>query len=157
LSNTYIVIQESNPCNMIFRKLLSFVLAGIALFLVPLMLPSCTHDPVGIESFDPICFNTQVMPVLISSCNHCHNPNDAANYKEGFNVLDSNLILDMAKTSGSPRSSALYQIITDINSENFMPPDPYDPMPKDSRTIIEVWIAQGGLRVMCDSTGKVKN
>jgi hypothetical protein len=135
---------------MIFRKSLTFVFAGFILFLVPLMLPSCTHDPVGIDSFETICFDKQVMPVLEVSCGHCHNSSEPG-FIEGFDVLDTNLILDMAKTQSGPRGSELYQIITDINSEEFMPPD--GPMSKDWRTTIEVWIAQGGLPTNCDTIG----
>ncbi len=42
---------------MIFRKSLIVVFAGFLLCLVPLMIPSCTHDPVGIELLDTVCFD----------------------------------------------------------------------------------------------------
>ncbi len=49
--------------------------------------------------------------------------------------------MSMVNTPGDPRGSKLYQVLTDVNGENFMPPD--HPISKEYRTLIEVWIAQG--------------
>lgn len=128
---------------MIFRKSLIVVFAGFLLCLVPLMIPSCTHDPVGIELLDTVCFSPTIMGILQSSCSECHDGST-----EGFSIYDTASIMAMV-TPGDPRGSQLYQVITDINGEDFMPPD--HPISKEYRTLIEVWIAQGALQNECGS------
>jgi hypothetical protein len=50
---------------------------------------------------------------------------------------------------GDPKGSKLYKIITDISSDNFMPPG--HAISKEYRTLIEVWIAQGARQNKCGS------
>jgi hypothetical protein len=143
LSSTYVVFHESIPRNMIFRKSLPVVFTGFILCLVSLILPSCTHDPAGIDNLDPVCFDTQVMPILVSSCLKCHDGST-----EGFTMGNYTEVMKYV-TAGDPRNSKLYQSITDINGENLMPPD--HPLSQDNRTIIEVWIAQGAPDLKCST------
>jgi hypothetical protein len=131
---------------MIFRKSLPFVFAGFVLCLAPLTFPSCTHDPVGIELLDTVCFDPTIMGILQSTCGgngtiKCHDGSI-----EGFSIYDTASIMGLVN-AGDPRGSTLYQVITDVNGENFMPPD--HPISKEYRTLIEVWIAQGALRNKC--------
>jgi hypothetical protein len=131
---------------MVMKKSLTVFLAGFILCLVPLMIPSCTHDPVGIELLDTVCFAPTVMGIIQSSCGSngtmgCHNGS-----MEGWRIDDTASIMAMVKP-GDPRGSKLYQVITDINGENFMPPD--HPISKEFRTLIEVWIAQGATQKKC--------
>jgi cytochrome c5 len=115
-------------------------LLGAILFSIP----SCTHDPVGIENLDTICFDTQVLPILQSSCGKpgCHDGSSEG----GFDASNYGTILQSV-TPGDPRGSSLYQIITRINGDNMMPPE--GPLTLTQRTIIEVWIAQGAHNVIC--------
>ena len=141
----YVVFQESIPCNMIFKKSLTFVLAGFILCLVPLLLLSCTHDPVGIELIkDTVCFDTQVMPILVGACKTCHDGSG-----EGFSMTNYTDIYDNYVTPYNPRKSKLYQVITAVNGLNMMPPSPNSPVSQENRTIIEVWIAQGAPNKIC--------
>jgi cytochrome c5 len=106
-------------------------------------LSSCTHDSSLIEGIDTVCFESQVMPIMQTSCgiSGCHDGS-----AEGFNTTDYQTIMQ-AVTPNDPRGSKLYQVITDINSENMMPPD--RPLTTNQRSIIEVWIAQGANHTTC--------
>jgi hypothetical protein len=141
---------------MIFKKSLTFVFAGFIFCLVPFTLPSCTHDPVGIELLDSVYFDPTILGIIQPSCGAhgtmaCH-----SEWTGDFNINDHSSIIALAYTPGNPKDSKLYQVITDINGENFMPPD--QPLSKENRTLIEVWIAQGAKQnkkptVPADTTG----
>jgi len=119
------------------------ILAGTLLCLLPALIPSCTHDPVGIQDLEKVYFNPQVYDILFRSCGMtgCHDGS-----AEGFLIKDTTdyqSIKDNYVVPGDPRGSKLYNVITDINGENMMPPD--IALTKEQRTIIQVWIAQGAL------------
>jgi hypothetical protein len=120
--------------------ILSFLVTSISIFN-----NSCTHDPVDIALLDTVCFESQIFLLLQSSCgmNGCHT---SGSYTRGFNITDYNSIVQSVK-AGDPRHSKLYKIITDINSDNMMPPS--QPLTKEQRTLIEVWIAQGAQDTKC--------
>lgn len=113
--------------------------------LIAVSLPSCTHEPVGIDELDTVCYETQVLPILQTSCGitGCHASGSAA---EGFDISSYESIME-AVVPGDPRGSKLYSVITDINSENMMPPG--NPLTREQRTVIQVWIAQGALKTLC--------
>jgi hypothetical protein len=109
------------------------------------MVNSCRHEPYGVELLDTVCFNTQILPILQTSCgiSGCHgNGSDEGD----FEVEDFESIIEIVKPYNAS-SSKLYQVITDINGENFMPPN--RPLPKEMRTQIMVWIEQGAKNTIC--------
>jgi hypothetical protein len=134
-----------NSLTQFFMKPLSshFSILLVALVLVLFSLASCTHDPENIDELDAVCFDTQVLPLLKTSCGMagCHDGSE-----EGFLVTDHNSVMELV-TPGDPRGSKLYQIVTDINSDDMMPPD--NPLTRTQRNIIQVWIAQGALETIC--------
>jgi hypothetical protein len=135
---------------MILKKPLIAILAGFILCLVTVMIPSCTHDPVGIELIkDTVCFDTQIMPILTHSC-YCHDGST-----EGFSMASYTDIHDNYVTPYNPRKSKLYQVITAVNGLNMMPPSSDPPVSRENRIIIEIWIAQGAPNKICkqDTTG----
>jgi uncharacterized membrane protein len=103
---------------------------------------ACTHEPSGVEEMDLICFESQVMPIIQTSCASCHSGSE-----EGFLATSYNSIMESV-TPGDPRGSKLYKVITNVNSfEKMMPPD--RPLTKLQRSIIEVWILQGANETKC--------
>jgi len=126
------------------QRMNSIVLSGITLIILSTLLFSCTHDPVNLEGLDPVCFDTQVLPILQTSCGMagCHDGSAG-----GFMPTDYQSVMQSV-TPGNPRGSGLYQVITAINSENMMPPN--GPLTQEQRSIIEIWIAQGAENIICD-------
>ena len=120
-----------------FPVILLFFMSGL----------SCTHEPVGLNQLDTICFESQVLPLLQNSCGTtgCH---DGLSGAEGFDASNYETIL-RAVDPGYPKKSRLYEVLTNIWGENFMPPD--NPLSKENRNIIQVWIAQGALKTTCNS------
>lgn len=122
------------------------IAALLFLNLIPfIFVNSCRHEPYGIESLDTVCFNTQIMPILQTSCgiSGCH----GSGSDEGdFEVKDYQSILKIVKPYNAS-SSKLYRVITDINSEDFMPPN--RPLPLEQRTQIMLWIEQGAKNTIC--------
>jgi len=56
-------------------------------------------------------------------------------------MKDYQAVMQTVTAPGDPRACKLYQVITDVNGENMMPPDV--PLSQYNRTLIQVWIAQG--------------
>lgn len=114
---------------------------------------SCRHEPYGVSSLDTVCFETQILPILSSSCalSKCH---DAGTHHSGFDATTYANILKLV-TPGNPGASKLYDIVTSVNNPNFMPPLGHPPLNETQRTLLEVWIAQGALDTKCSSTTPV--
>ncbi len=110
---------------------------------------SCKHDPIVPVDIDTVCFESQVLPVLQTSCGiqGCH---DAATASEGFIAASYESVISYVSPN-DPRGSFLYNVITDINAEHFMPPG--RPLPQEQRTLIHIWIAQGALNTKCHYGG----
>ena len=106
---------------------------------------SCTHESVLLDNLDTICFEQEILPIIQTSCgiSGCHN----SVYSEGFSAVSYNTIINAVKP-GYPNSSLLYKVITNINGEQIMPPD--QPLNKEQRTAIMIWISQGALNTSCD-------
>ena len=122
-------------------------ISGLLLFL-PLIfavLPACHQESLLIEDMDTVCFYGQVMPVLQTSCGiaGCHDGSQEGFLAAGYSSVMQSVV------PGDPRGSKLYQVITDINGEEMMPPD--RPLTQDQRSVIQVWIAQGALETTCDT------
>lgn len=129
----------------ISKMVIHGLVKSLTLLLSLLYLPSCTHDPLGIEALDSVCFDKEIFPIIQTSCGKpgCH----ISGATEGFDASNYQSILNSVKP-GDPRGSVLYKVITNINSENMMPPG--QPLTKEQRMIIEVWIAQGAAETICN-------
>jgi hypothetical protein len=126
---------------MIKRR--TFLTLIVSIVLLPmLVLYSCKHEPQGIDKFDTVCFQTQILPIIQSSCGitGCHDGSG-----EAFLISGYNDIKDMI-SPGNAANSELYNVITAVNG-SLMPPD--RPLTKDQRTLILVWIQQGGNNTTC--------
>jgi hypothetical protein len=133
---------------MILVRMKLFLPLGILFMMFLASLPSCTHELTNVDTMDTVCFNTQIMPIMVGFCGKCHDGT-----MEGFSIKDTQSVLDLVTSPGDPRASTLYQVITDIRGENFMPPE--GPLTQQNRTLIQLWIAQGGKKTMCDSSNRL--
>jgi len=131
---------------MKITKLLLTTLVLAFLALPFLFTNSCRHDPIGIDQLDTVCFQTQILPMLKTSCGICHGPGKEG----GFDPNSYSGIMRIVK-SGDAANSKLYEVITNSGGEGMMPPN--RPLNKDQRTLILVWIEQGAQNTTCDTTG----
>ncbi|NVO11057.1 MAG: hypothetical protein HXX16_13935 [Bacteroidales bacterium] len=118
----------------------------LMIVLLPLFFSnSCKHDPMGISQLDTVCFQTQILPILQTSCGiaGCH---DAGGEGGEFTTDSYQTIMPIVKP-GSAAKSKIYQVITAVNG-NMMPPK--RPLTKDQRTLILVWIEQGANNTTCN-------
>lgn len=103
---------------------------------------ACKHDPVGIDQLDTVCFQSQILPTIKTSCGYtgCHSEGagfSLTNYSEIRNIV----------TPGNAAKSKLYKVITAVNGVIMMPPS--RPLSKEQRTQIMVWIEQGAKNTSC--------
>lgn len=125
-----------------------YLLVFLTFFIV-----GCQHDPVFVDETGEICFDQQILPLLQTSCgiSGCH---DAGTASEGFAATDYASIMKIV-TPGDVKGSKLYNVITDINGENFMPPD--NPLTQNQRMLIHLWIAGGAQETKCNQASNPGN
>jgi hypothetical protein len=120
------------------KKLLNYS-AAVILF-IGIALVSCSHEPELVPGTPDVCFNTDVMLIINSSCNipGCHNGSGEApslmTYDDVYRYV----------TPGEPMKSTLYKVINKHpNRFNKMPPKPNSPLTNSQLDIISLWILQG--------------
>lgn len=112
-------------------------------FALPLLLPLL----VVASAEAAIDFNTQVRPILESTCVHCHGPTEQkGDYRldtkeEAFKLIDGMAML----VAGKPEESKLYTtMVLEADDEDIMPPEKDGPPLHQSQTeVIKAWIAEG--------------
>jgi hypothetical protein len=132
--------MKSIPVTLILSGLLLIILSS-------LLITSCTHEIADFGTFDTVCFEGQILPILQTTCGKsgCH----SAGAVGELGVINSyNTVLSLVRP-GDPKGSRLYQVITAVNGETFMPPD--QPLSVNQRMLIEVWIGQGAMDTKCPS------
>ncbi len=108
--------------------------------------PDTTSQPP--EYVNPrACFSRDILPVLVSSCatTGCH---DAATHTEGY-IFESYTQTLKAVTPGSPAQSKLYEVITNPDGEDRMPPAPMSRLSAAAIDSIAAWIGYGALDEFC--------
>ncbi|MBI1223644.1 MAG: hypothetical protein GC192_00275 [Bacteroidetes bacterium] len=153
-----------------------FLLAVIGYFVVAMATfgTSCKHPPlfdddgltpvdsmdttVVIDTFptgtpcdpDSVYFETDVLPILISSCakSGCHN---AASHEKGV-ILDSyaNVVQTGDVRPFDLNGSDLYEVITETDPDKRMPQPPNAPLTQAQIQLIAKWINQGAQDLHCD-------
>lgn len=102
---------------------------------------------------DPVCFQRDLLPVLVSSCGTtgCH---DQTSHKEGYTITSYATVMNLVK-AGTPATSKLYTIV----KNNSMPPRPYPALSSAVKDSIYNWIKNGALNgtcvSLCDTAGVV--
>lgn len=124
------------------------VLAILLFSFAGIMLESCKHDSNIINDLPEVCFEAQILPIFQTSCalSGCH---DASSRESGL-VLDSYDNIVKHVQAGDPYKSRIYKSITDIWSDEMMPPG--QSLSLESRTLIRVWIEQGAMNTICPDT-----
>lgn len=114
-----------------------------SLILGVVLLYSCSHEPQSLDSLDPVCFDSQVLPLIKASCatSGCHDESG----QEGFNFTTYDGIMKAVK-AGKPRQSELYQVLTS-SYLTLMPPN--QPLSQENRNLIKIWIEQGAKETHC--------
>ena len=103
----------------------------------------CTHEP-DLTDFPEICFTSEILPVFQNSCSMtgCHEGSGESGY-----ILNSYSGIMAGISPGNPSGSKLYEAITTAGGEKKMPPD--QPLSKENRTKIMIWITQGAAATAC--------
>lgn len=108
---------------------------------------------------DKVCFQRDLLPVLVSSCGitGCH---DQATHREGYTITSYATVMSNLVNAGSPTTSKLYTSINQSSSsENLMPPKPYSALSSAVKDSIYNWIKNGALDgtcvSLCDTIGVI--
>lgn len=117
-----------------------------------------TAIPVfGAGCSKPVSFNSDVMPILASSCLMCHDSGGEGAEKSGFGMQDYDSLMKGTKFGpvvipGDSASSTLYRVVGhEVDPKIQMPPHhdvslakgKGDPLTKGQIEIIKMWIDQG--------------
>lgn len=119
---------------------------SLTLLVLSSVLLSCKHEPELSPGIAEVCFDTQILPVIQSSCakSGCHTGNgekqSLTTYEEIMGIV----------TAGKPMQSKLYKVITANRIlENAMPPKPDAALTAAQIDNINIWILQGANHTTC--------
>ncbi len=99
---------------------------------------------------DVVYFELDVLPILRSNCafSGCH---DAASAQDGVNLTTYASVVNSADVEPYDLDgSDLYEVITDNDPDDRMPPVPNSRLTADQINIISRWIMQGATNETCD-------
>lgn len=106
---------------------------------------------------DTVYFERDILPLITSSCAYagCHN---AASKKDGV-ILDNytNIIKTGKVKAFNPGDSELFEVITETDPKDVMPPPPASKLTSTQIALIEKWIRQGAKNNRCDEDGSACN
>jgi len=108
---------------------------------------SGTGSKTPIVQADQVCFQRDILPVLLSSCGttNCHNQ---TTHKEGYTITSYATVMSNLVKAGSPATSELYTVV----KNNKMPPSPYAVLSSAAKDSIFNWIKNGALNNVCTSS-----
>lgn len=115
--------------------------------------PTDPGNPVSSCDPDTVYFTNTIMPLIASSCSvpGCH---DAATASDGVVLTDYQNIISTADVEpGDPENSDLYEVITDSDPDDHMPPpDSGITLSDEQINQIYTWILQGARNNSCEET-----
>ncbi len=108
------------------------------MLILMLVQSACKHDTVLPER--QISFTDEIYPIIQANCQHsgCHG---TVNTSE-FELITYTDILSKVK-AGNADDSKLYEAITDVGGDDFMPRAPYPALTDRNILLIKIWILQG--------------
>ncbi|HEY0356434.1 MAG TPA: c-type cytochrome domain-containing protein, partial [Flavisolibacter sp.] len=112
----------------------------------PVNPPSVTCSP------DTVYFQQQVLPIIVSNCSMsgCH---DAASHQDGVVLTNYNSIMNTGEVNpGNPGNSKIWEVITDNDPSDRMPPPPQAALTQEQKDIVRKWIMQGAKNNSCQPT-----
>jgi hypothetical protein len=122
------------------KRCKNFLFALCGFFSIVMYFESCKHVPASVSNWPTVCYDSTIIKIMQNRCVACHSKGiregrefDANNF-----VSIKNLVKD-----GDPWGSKLYTIVSSPNNPNMMPPKGQEPLSKNERTLLEVWILQG--------------
>jgi hypothetical protein len=107
------------------------------------ILPGVPCDP------DTVYFVNDILPLFVSNCaqSGCH---DVESHEDGVILTDYNHIIDTGDIEHyDPNDSEVYEVITENDPDDVMPPPPNVPLTASQIASIYAWIAQGALNNEC--------
>lgn len=131
-------------------RLNQVVVKGSFTFFVLMGLSQCTVTPneevatgpdgEEVVPFEGICFETEILPLLVSRCGNsgCHN---AIDREDGIDLTSYEAILKEVKP-GDPSDSEIIESMYE-RGEDVMPPFPAELMKTEQIKLIEDWISDG--------------
>ena len=114
--------------------------------------PANPNNPVGGTNAcnpDSVYFERDVLPILISNCamSGCH---DAATGQDGVRLNNYGNVMSTADVRPfNTRGSDLYEMITEPDNDDRMPPAPKPRLTQAQIDLIAKWINQGALNKTC--------
>jgi hypothetical protein len=95
----------------------------------------------------PVCFEKDVLPLLISNCTYsgCHNSLDR---EGGVELTSYSHIVTHGVVPGDYKASELYQVLISVGDE-LMPKKPYNRLTAEQIGTIALWIEQGAKYTKC--------
>ncbi|MEI6748814.1 MAG: hypothetical protein ACOYMF_10785 [Bacteroidales bacterium] len=130
---------------MIFKNIIKFT--SLAAIVLALAISSCRKEPVLADGTKKICFDTQVLNVMVNNCamSGCHS--------SGGGELQDLSSYDGIKSyvkAGKPNKSKLYNVITAKGMVlTVMPPKPRPLLTVQEINDITIWILQGAEHTTC--------
>ncbi len=103
------------------------------------------------NSSGEICFDTQVLPLIVSNCavSGCH---DSKSKSEGYELTSYATITKKGVSAGKPSSSKIYTVLS-AKGESKMPPAPRASFTDAQKKLISDWISQGAKNTTCLTSG----
>lgn len=111
---------------------------------------ACTRE--YIENVNPVCFETDVLPIFQSNCTQsgCHNSVDR---EKGYDLTSYDKIVSRGVTPGDYKGSEIYKALVVPGGES-MPPAPFGRLSDEQITNIALWIEQGANNTInCGDSG----
>ncbi len=119
------------------------IISGLALALAAVgafWQTACKHE--YIEDINPVCFETEIQPLIASNCTQsgCHNAIDKEKGRDYTTY--AGILRDVE--AGDFRKSELFEVLLKPqNDEEAMPPKPYNSLTEDQILLVARWIEQG--------------
>jgi hypothetical protein len=112
-----------------------------------LALISCKHESELLPGTPEVCFDSQILPVIQSSCtmSGCHTGSGELPALSTYEDIRSLV------EPGKPIHSKLHKVLTENRIlESAMPPKPNDPLNSAQIDAITIWILQGANHTTCN-------